>query len=129
MRWLVAILVLSLGIVAPARCENYPVPNGRWRVVRSEINGVTTAFTADAMACNTGPHMEFAGDRRMWVGITSQGSHTLRSVTHRGDGSYSLDEGSKPFDIRVLQIIDLDRIKFTLGNGGVVWLAYCYPGQ
>lgn len=126
MKWLIAILILSLGIVAPARSENYPVPNGRWRVLRSEINGVTTTFVADGTACSAGPHMEFEGDRRVWTGITSQGSHTLRSVRQRGDGVYSLDEDSKPFDVRVLEIVDVDRIKLTLGNGAVVWLAYCY---
>lgn len=129
MRRLIAILTLYLGIVGPARSENYPVPNGIWRVLRSQINGVTTTFTADASACNASPHMEFEGDQRTWVGITSQGSHTLRSVRQRDDGSYLLDEGFKPFDIRVLEIVDLDRIKLTLGNAAVIWLAYCYPGR
>jgi len=129
MRRVIAILTLSLEITGAARSENYPVPNGIWRVLRSEINGVTTTFAADPSVCNASPHMEFAGDRRTWVGITSQAGHTLRSMKQRDDGSYLLDEGAKPFDIRVLEIVDLDRIKLTLGNGAVVWLTYCYPGR
>jgi hypothetical protein len=127
MRQLFVTLLLSSTMIASAQSENYPILNGSWKVIHAEFNRTTRIFPSQDVGCDVGPHMDFGGDTRLWVGTTSLASHTLRSMTRRSDNSYFLDEGPNAFDARILEIIDVDRIKITLINGAVVWLAYCYP--
>jgi len=129
MRHFIAILAFSLGMIACARSANYPIYNGSWWVVRTEFNGTTRTFPTEAGACKSGPWMDFEGDKRIWLGITTLASHRLRSMARRGDNGYFLDEGANPFDARVLEIIELDHVKLTLVDGAVIWLVYCYSGR
>jgi hypothetical protein len=129
MRQLFAMLALSLGMIASARSEKYPIFNGSWEVIQTEFSGTTRIFPSRRTACDVGPHMDFEGDTRLWVGTTSLASHTLRGMTKRSDNNFIVDEGPNAFDARVLEIIDVDHIKLTLVNGTVIWLVYCYPGH
>ena len=127
---LLAFLVCPIQVTGIAYANNYPVREGVWVIERTEVNGVTRRFDSElqAFGCSGGPHMEFRGDARSWLGISSFGLHKLHGMTQDdATGRFSVNEGSGPYDARRLEIIDESRIKIVLNNGLVMWLTHCPP--